>query len=242
MNVVSRFLRMIGTRKLFLSLLFFTASYAPCFGLNSSDENPSSKTSLQNGVIYPGASFDTTPVVFHFQEEKFKIPRNYLIGGSDKESENEHKNFSILVTLPDIQPLERDNEEKFSPIGFGDLIRIHVTDKRSWISRNDYFNHIFSGHESEKKVIARTAEGLDVYELHGALWGNIYVERNEAASVAFLMTCDFDNSENKYKKCDVFSQLSKDTSIYYFFSKKYLYLASGIDARVKSLINSFLVK
>jgi hypothetical protein len=223
-------------------LLFLTASYVPCFGLNSSGENPSSKTSLQNRVIYPGVSFDTNPVVFHFQEETFKIPRNYLIGGSDKKSENDHKNFSLLVTLPDLQPIEKNNEEKFFPIGFGDLIRVLVTNKRSWISRNDYFNQIFSGRESEKKVIARTAEGLDVYELHGAPSGNIYVERNEAASVVFLMTCDFDNSENKYKMCDVFSRLNKDTSIYYFFSKKYQYLAPGIDARIKSLINSFLNK
>jgi hypothetical protein len=189
-------------------------------------------------ALHPAASVDSAIVTFHFGDKVFRVPRNYLLGGSDVARPNEPGFFSMQVLLPDLNPRIVENDAKFRVLGFGDKIHVTVHYRMTLPNPQETLHRYISldGIYSDPQ---RIRDGFVHYHLgKGASQEDLYtVGEAKETSIA---TCNADNDVAAPEKgCTVTEQLLEDLAISYFFGKEHIMEWPDFRAKLRNKILSF---
>ncbi len=199
--------------------------------IGSSDSSPLLR------ALHPDVTTDTQIITFHFGDEMYKVPRNYLMGGSDVPRANEPGYFTILVLLPDLSPRTNENQEEFKRLGVGRRLRASLHHDMHLESSNNVLSRFLSNAQLSELNSSDTSVGLKVF--HTALW-DVYVDKPNDGSLLLFTTCDFDNQQSYWKSCHVMEQITKEDVLEYYFNKEYVDQFAEIDTRLRELFHSFV--
>jgi hypothetical protein len=198
--------------------------------IGSSEESPLLR------ALHPEASRDTQIITFHFGDETYKVPRNYLVSGSDIPKSNEPGYFTIIVLLPDLTPRTDENAGEFKKLGVGRLLRASVHHDMHLQATKIVINRFLSLGGVDRTEFFQTPNKLKLFR--ASIW-DIYVSDYRSHTDLFFTTCDLDSQPSPWKSCHVMEQITKDDVLEYYFNKNYINDAINIDADVRKLISTF---